>query len=204
MDKISVNSLESGILFVLPRSGVPHRWRDTVEPDEELVELINKGDPDAFVTLYYRYRDWVYRLAWRFTGNDQDALDVLQETFTYLLKKFPGFHLTASMTTFLYPVVKHISLNIRRRRLSWHTCEVALEEMVEPTRPQTSRAELAAALATLPEQQREVVLMRFVDDMTLQEIATALDVPLSTAKSRLYNALRTLRNDPRTKDYFSE
>jgi RNA polymerase sigma-70 factor (ECF subfamily) len=175
-----------------------------VEPDEELVELVNQGDPDAFVTLYYRYRDWVYRLAWRFAGNHQDALDVLQETFTYLLKKFPGFHLTASMTTFLYPVVKHISLNIRRRRLSGHTGEAALGEMAEPARPQTSRAELAAALAALPEQQREIVLMRFVDDMTLQEIATALNVPLSTAKSRLYNALRTLRNDPRTRDYFSE
>lgn len=172
--------------------------------DEELVELVNQGDPDAFVTLYYRYRDWVYRLAWRFTGNHQDALDVLQETFTYLLKKFPGFHLTASMTTFLYPVVKHDSLNIRRRRLSGHIGEAALDQMAEPACPPTSRTELAAALATLPEQQREIVLMRFVDDMTLQEIATALSVPLSTAKSRLYHALRTLRSDPRTKDYFSE
>jgi len=173
-----------------------------VESDEELVELVNKGDSNAFATLYYRYRDWVYRLAWRFTGDHQDALDVLQETFTYLLKKFPGFHLTASMTTFLYPVVKHISLNVRRRRSSSHTCEAALKEIADPTLPQTSRTELAAALTTLPDQQREVVLMRFVDDMTLEEIATALKVPLNTAKSRLYNALRRLRGDPRTKDYF--
>lgn len=211
------NSRESGILFAFPLvlaqgqtwpraggAGALIGGGIKVEPDEELVELVNKGDPDAFVTLYYRYRDWVYRLAWRFTGNHQDALDVLQETFTYLLKKFPGFHLTASMTTFLYPVVKHIGLNVRRHRDPDRSCEAALQEMAEPARPQTCRAELAAALATLPQQQREVVLMRFVDDMTLQEIAAALNVPLSTAKSRLYNALRTLRNDPRTKDYFSE
>ena len=40
-----------------------------MESDEELIELANKGDPDAFETLYRRYRDWVYRLAWRFTGD---------------------------------------------------------------------------------------------------------------------------------------
>ena len=89
--------------------------RDYMESDEKLIELANKGDAEAFETLYYRYRDWVYHLAWRFTGNQEDALDVLQETFAYLLKKFPGFQLTASMTTFLYPVVKHISLTVRRR-----------------------------------------------------------------------------------------
>ena len=73
-----------------------------MKPDRELVDLANKGDSEAFEALYYRYRDWVYRLAWRFTGHQQDALDVLQDTFVYLLGKFPGFELTASMTTFLY------------------------------------------------------------------------------------------------------
>jgi len=72
-----------------------------MDSDQELIELVNEGDADAFEALYRRYRDWVYHLAWRFTGNQQDALDVLQETFTYLLGKFPGFSLTASMT-YLY------------------------------------------------------------------------------------------------------
>ena len=86
-----------------------------MESDQELIELANRGDSDAFEILYHRYRDWVYRLACRFTGNGQDALDVLQETFAYLLGKFPGFELTAAMTTFLYPVVKHLSFAVRRK-----------------------------------------------------------------------------------------
>ena len=61
-----------------------------MDSDQELIELVNEGDADAFEVLYRRYRDWVYHLAWRFTGSRQDALDVLQETFTYLLGKFPG------------------------------------------------------------------------------------------------------------------
>ena len=170
-------------------------------PDEELLQRANGGDPDAFEVLYRRHRDWVHRLAWRFTGNPQDALDVLQETFLYVLKKLPGLCLTASMTTFLYPVVKHLSLNLRRRR-GINVDEEILAGVPDPAVPPAPRAELAAALAGLPPPQREVILMRFVDDMALDEIAAALDVPPGTIKSRLHRALETLRTDPRMRDYF--
>jgi RNA polymerase sigma-70 factor (ECF subfamily) len=72
----------------------------------------------------------------------------------------------------------------------------------DPTTPATGRAELATALAALPHDQREVVLMRFVDDMSLDEIALALSVPTGTVKSRLHRALQTLRTDPDTREYF--
>ena len=170
--------------------------------DRDLIERINAGDTEAFETLYRHHRDWVYRLAWRFTGHHQDALDVLQETFVYLLKKFPGFELTASMTTFLYPVVKHLALNLKQGRSPDVGSEALLIQVPDARTPETSRAELAAVLGALPMEQREVVLMRFLDGFSLEEISTALDIPLSTAKSRLYNALRCLRDDPRTRDYF--
>ena len=67
-----------------------------------------------------------------------------------------------------------------------------------------SRAELAAVLAVLPGEQREVILMRFVDDMKIVEIAKALNIPVGTVKSRLHNALQALRHDRRTRDYFLE
>jgi RNA polymerase sigma-70 factor (ECF subfamily) len=178
----------------------------SMESDSELIESINKGDTDAFEKLYYRYRDWIYRLAWRFTGNSADALDVLQETFTYLLGKFPGFELTSSMTTFLYPAVRHISITISSKKGRIKTDEELLGELVEAASQETGlcRSELAAVLAILSDEQREVLLMRFVDDMSLQEIAAALNIPLGTVKSRLHNSLNTLRNDCRTKDYFLE
>ena len=170
--------------------------------DKELVERANEGDAEAFEALYRRHRDWVYRLAWRFTNNHADALDVLQETFTYLLRKLPHLRLTASMTTFLYPVVKHLSLNLRRRRAGSAIDEEALLAIPDPTSARTPREELAAVLAALPSDQREVVLMRFVDDMSLDEIAQALKTPLNTIKSRLYRALDSLGRDSRTRDYF--
>jgi len=177
-----------------------------VESDRDLVELANKGELDAFEALYHRHRDWVYRLAWWFTGNREDALDVLQETFTYLLGKFPGFELTAAMTTFLYPAVKNLSLAMRNKNARFSSDADVLSELAAPA-PQEgagSLAELSAVLAVLPDEQREVVLMRFVDGMSLNEIAVALDIPLGTVKSRLHNALSTLRADRRTRDYFGE
>ena len=175
-----------------------------MKSDEELIALANKGDADAFEELYYRYRDWVYRLARRFTRNDADALDVLQETFGYLLRKFPGFKLTASMTTFLYPVVKHTAFAALRKKKRFESDEDVMGEMPAVEAKQTSRAELAAVVGVLGEEQREVLLMRFVDDMTLKEIAHALQIPLGTVKSRLYHALQKLRQDPRTRGYFLE
>ena len=65
--------------------------------DIELVAAINDGDAAAFEVLYFRHRDWVVALAYRFIGDSDAALDVMQETFMYLLKKFPGFRLTANL-----------------------------------------------------------------------------------------------------------
>lgn len=177
-----------------------------MESDQELIEFINKGDSEAYEILYYRYRDWVYNLSWRFTGDRTDALDVLQETFIYLLGKFPGFKLKASMTTFLYPVVKHLAMNIGRKKSPSQLENGKLADISTPNSIESSenRFELAAVLIILSQEQREVLLMRFVDDMSLQEIATALNIPIGTIKSRLHRALQTLRQDGRTKDYFFE
>jgi len=170
------------------------------------VRAINARDPAAFDALYYRYRDWVVRLARRFTGHDDDALDVLQDAFGYVFRKFPGFELTASMTTFLYPVVKNLSIAARRkrRRTAQLPEEPAPAQLAAPVAvdPEAGREELAAVLADLPEGQRDVLLMRFVDAMSLAEIGEALGIPEGTVKSRLHNAIATLRGDARTARYF--
>jgi RNA polymerase sigma-70 factor, ECF subfamily len=171
--------------------------------DQKLISAANGGDEAAFVALYYRYRDWVVRLARRFTGNDDDALDVLQETFAYVFRKFPGFQLTAAMTTFLYPVVKNLSLAARRKRGRMVSDDELLSVMPGPQTPADDpRRELAAVIAALSPAHREVVLLRFVDGLSLDEVAQALSIPTGTAKSRLHNALATLRVDPRTRRYF--
>jgi len=114
--------LARGRILASSRDGTEKRRVEMVKSgrdDGELIRAANKGDAGAFEEIYYRYRDWVTGLAFRFNGNEQDALDILQETFIYLLRKFPGFRPSASMTTVLYPVVRNLSIAARRRRLRY-------------------------------------------------------------------------------------
>jgi RNA polymerase sigma-70 factor (ECF subfamily) len=166
---------------------------DDPRSDQELVVAINNGDSSAFDGLYYRYRDWVVRLAMRFTNHHDDALDVLQETFAYLARKFPGLTLTSSMTTFLYPAIRNLSIAVRRRRLRSTSEDQDLETIPVPDSADIANDDISQALSSLSDAHREILLMRFVDDMALQEIADALELPLGTVKSRLHHALSAAR-----------
>jgi RNA polymerase sigma-70 factor, ECF subfamily len=173
--------------------------------DVALVAAINRGDAAAFETLYFRHRDWVAGLAYRFTGDSDAALDVMQETFLYLLRKFPGFHLTANLKTFLYPAVRNLSISARRKTARYQAMPAQLEQLEHapaPPAPTADADDLQVVLAALPEAQREVLLLRFMDGLSLAEIGAAMDIPLGTVKSRLHNALQTLRQDERTRSFF--
>jgi RNA polymerase sigma-70 factor (ECF subfamily) len=175
-----------------------------VRTDPELIAAINGGDAAAFEVLYQRYRDWVVHLAARLTGDEHLALDVLQETFLYVLKKFPGFRLTAQFKSFLYPAVRNLSIAARRKTKRLQSDETELQAIADTAAQSqpAAAADLAFVLDGLPEEQREVLLLRFVDGLSLAEIASALGIPLGTVKSRLHNALAALKQDPRTREFF--
>jgi RNA polymerase sigma-70 factor (ECF subfamily) len=173
--------------------------------DHDLIAAINGGDAGAFEVLYFRYRDWVVALAFRFTEDNDAALDVLQETFLYVLRKFPGFRLTANFKTFLYPAVRNLSIAARRKAQRYQATEEELNQIENtpgPTEASSATSDLNIVLAELPEEQREVILLRFVDGLSLNEIAEAIAIPLGTVKSRLHNALQALRRNELTKTYF--
>lgn len=165
--------------------------------DQELVAAVNAGDAGAFETLYFRYRDWTMRLAQRFTGHHDDASDVLQETFGYFARKFPGFQLSAALTTFLYPTVRNFAIAARKKRQRSSGGDDRLPLIAEsPHASESDRSDMEQSLASLSDAHREILLMRFVDDMTQPEIAAALDLPLGTVKSRLHHAILAARKLP--------
>ena len=170
---------------------------DDSQTDLELIALINDGDQNAFAILYNRYKDWVVGLAYRFTGHHDDALDVMQETFSYLVRKFPGFELTAQMTTFLYPAVRNLSIAARKKRQRATSSEENFDLFAETEAGgDPDRDEFASLLKSLSDNHREILLMRFVDDMTQPEISEALGLPLGTVKSRLHHAVQAVKNSP--------
>ncbi len=169
----------------------------------------NRGGPGAapaFEALYRRHRDYVLRVALRFAPDMETALDVLQETFLQLLRKFPpggdGLELTARLTTLLYPIARNAAIDARRRAARLPVdAEVTPDDL--PAAPEPDADDLGKLLAGLPRHQREALTLRFVDGLTLDEIAKALAVPLGTVKSRLHLGIARLRGSPALREYFA-
>ena len=160
---------------------------------------MNAGDDAAFETLYHRHRDWAFRMACRLTGSVHSADDVLQDTFCYFLGKFPGFVLRCQLRTFLYPVIRNLSLNMAKKNRRYDggpQAEAHLQLLADPATDTTSHKDIFAIAGTLSVNHREILLLRFIDGMTLPEISEMISIPLGTAKSRLHHALAALRENP--------
>lgn len=187
---------------------VRKRQRDS-RSDEALVEICNHGDARAaeaaFEALYLRHKDYVLRVALRFSPDIDTALDALQDTFVQLLRRFPptgeGITLTAKLTTLLYPIAKNTAITAARKAGRFPVAADVTPEDV-PARPVRDDRDLDRALAKLPPGQREALTLRFVDGMSLDEIAQALGIPGGTVKSRLHGGIANLRASPLLKDFF--
>ena len=180
----------------------------TLTTDEQLVERALAGDGDAFGEVVRRWERKIYALAYGITGSVEEARDATQETFIAAYRNLPRFRGEAQVSSWLHRIA--VNQCITRQRRTRVRAETALEEEVEAGREQfvstgaessparasesKQRAEaVRRAVASLPQELREVVLMKEFEELTFQEIADALQIPLSTVKSRLYTALRQLR-----------
>ncbi len=164
-------------------------------PDNRLVELANKGVEDAMNTLYYRYREWVYWLAFRLCGNKEDAQEILQEVFIYFINKFPGFELRSTLKTFLYPVVKNTTISIIRKKRKIISLEDSIVQSIpdESIDWDTEIRKLSEYMEDFSKEDKELVFLRYYDELQLAEIAEVFKVPVGTVKSRLNRLLARLR-----------
>lgn len=166
----------------------------------------------AFGSLFARHKDYAMRIALRFTGSQEAASDAVQEAFIYLMKKVTGrggLVLTAKLTTYLYPIVKNVALTVRRKDKS-PLLRLASPDSPDPearivpdrTGEPPAGSVLGQLVRMLPEHQQEVLILRFVDDMSMEEIGLALSIPVGTVKSRLHLAIKSLRELPELAGYF--
>ena len=173
--------------------------------DEELVEACQSGEASAFDILVARWEDRIRGAAFRFLGSEEEARDVAQEAFLRAYRALSSFKREARFSSWLYQIATNLCRDRLRRRRTRATVSLeALEEtgpvMVE-TRPGAHERLLERDLAravrraidALPEEQREVVILKEYQELTFLEIAHALDVPVSTVKTRLYRGLDQLR-----------
>ena len=161
----------------------------------DLISLAQAGDREAFAALFEQYKNLVYKTAYLLLGDAHEAEDALQEVFLLVHKSLASFDpRRGAFTTWLHRITLNFGLNHRRRR-----SHSSLED-VSPTPaidfPATRLAEedsLWQATRSLSDKQRAVVILRYYWELPYAEIASILEVPLGTVKSRLDLALKTLR-----------
>jgi len=175
--------------------------------DEELVALSIGGDVESFNQLVVRWERPIYALAYRVIGREEEARDVVQETFLRAFRGIGNFRGQAKFSSWVYRIALNLCRDwIRRERRSpilpapegVDVIELAAAqgpaESIEDLVARNDMSQAVAGLMTrLPEEQRTAIILKEYHGMTFQEIADLQGVPLSTVKTRLYQGLNVLR-----------
>lgn len=169
--------------------------------DEALMALCREGYEPAFTTLYLRHKDAVVRFAGHMLRDRDEALDVFQDTFRYVFTKIPTYEPQAKFTTLLFRVVRSLCVSILRKQRRVHYTDILDDtlpppEEVDPGEAidrQAAREGVDRAMQDLPEIFREVLLLRLANNLTCEEIAEVIDVPVGTVKSRIHLGVQRLR-----------
>jgi RNA polymerase sigma-70 factor, ECF subfamily len=194
---------------------------DVPETDERLVRRFQDGSSDAFEALVQRHSTRVYNLCLRILGDAEEAADASQDTFLAALRKLDTFRGEAAFTTWLHRVAVNAcydSLRRKRRRPLLQLAPEEGDERPEPSVPAPDHAEgvvlsvdVAKALMQVPEEFRVVLVLADVQDLPYDEIATLLEIPVGTVKSRVFRgraalgrALGVVRGEPSSTSRTSE
>jgi RNA polymerase sigma-70 factor, ECF subfamily len=165
--------------------------------DIALMLRVKEGDEGAFLALVRRYQDALFRF-FRSMGLTSDAEDAAQETFVRLYKYRQRYEPRAGLRTFIYLLARQVFVDAYRKRQRYDGFLTAFQAEAEGGQSEEARvgAPLVRAeelLRELPEPMRLVVVMSFYEGLNYEEIADVLEVPVGTVKSRMFHALRRLR-----------
>ncbi|MEK4628719.1 sigma-70 family RNA polymerase sigma factor [Solibacillus sp. FSL R7-0682] len=163
---------------------------------ERLVKKAQKGNDKAYLTLFQQYEADIYRMAYVYVKNKDDALDLVQEVAYQSFKKIGTLKNPEYLKTWLMKITINCSLNLLNTNkkviplsLGFEVITGAEDEDIALT------LSLQELIDTLKEDEKSIILLKYYDDRTLKEISEILDIPLGTAKSILYRALDKLRQN---------
>lgn len=170
--------------------------------DLELIQQLQQGDLEALGVLYDRHRNLVYRTALAITGDTEAASDLLHDTFLRLYRFGHRIDASRPIEPWLYRMTANMAYTWVKRRSRWYR---ALREMAEkltresPISPsqQVERleawSEVRKALMRITPEKRVVVVLYYLNDLSIKEIAEILELPTGTVKSRLHYGRQALR-----------
>lgn len=185
-------------------------FSENAKNDFKLVNKAREGDQKAFADLMHRYKDSIYFMALKMVNNKEDAMDLTVETFAKAFEKLDRYQPEYAFSTWLFRVGTNNCIDfIRKKKL--HTTSInsmmdedgddrplqiksdALNpEEVSMKREQTQLLKLL--IDSLPPRYRNLIVLRYFDELSYEEIAEQLDLPLGTVKAQLFRARYLLSN----------
>lgn len=180
----------------------------TPEHEKHCIERVLRGDANAFEHLVHAYEKTVYNLALRTLGNREDAEDVTQEAFLKAYRSLDSFRGDSKFSVWLYRIVSNLCLDLLRSRQRKPTQSLTVEdddgeigeleisdEHFSPEKlldRKLTRESVQRGLAALPDDARQILLLRELQGMSYEEIGQALGLEPGTVKSRIFRARKRL------------
>jgi RNA polymerase sigma-70 factor, ECF subfamily len=177
------------------------------------IKQVLKGDQNAFGEIVEIYKDKVFQLAYRMLGNRHEAEDIAQEAFIRAFVNIQSYNINLKFSTWLYRIATNLCIDrIRKKKPDYYLdAEVAGTDgltMYSQIPSKTSLPEddveslelqdtIQRAISKLPEKYRSVIVLKYIEELSLNEISEILDMPLGTVKTRIHRGRETLRKQLR-------
>ena len=180
----------------------------TREQELTIIRRVQHGDTEAFSVLVAAYEKNVFNVALQLTGNREDAQDMAQEAFLKAYNSLPSFRGDSKFSSWLYRIVSNVCLDFKRRQSRRPSSSLTVEDdegetlqldiADESQSPEAllerklTREAVRRGLASLPDEQRQILLLREIQGLSYEEIAEAMDLEPGTVKSRIFRARKKL------------
>lgn len=177
--------------------------------DARLAKLASQGDRRAFSELVEMYKDKMYHLGYRMLGNAQEAEDVVQETFLRVYTNLHKYDDTQKFSTWIYRIATNLCIDRLRKKKNVYSLDAEMTDgdgndfySLLPSEEETPEEQLVLtetqqrirrAIEDLPEKYKSVVILKYLHDQSLQEIADVLNMPVTTVKTRVHRGREFLR-----------
>ncbi len=173
------------------------------DSEQILIQKAQKGDPDAFAALVNEHQRFVYNLALRVVKDENEALDLAQETFVRAWTALPNFKGQSQFRTWLYRIVTNLCYNRlpNLRRSLNDLGDDVMEEIPEPHwvtpdqifEENETKQHLQDAIQSLDSNYQILITLRYQNELSYEEIASTLNLPLGTVKTGIFRAKEQLR-----------
>ena len=171
-----------------------------MEEDIKCIHEVLAGNKQAFELIINKYKNPLYATILRMTKNPHDAQDLVQESFIKVYEQLEKYNATGSFSSWLYRVaINHCMDEFRTKRYKMKSVEIDEGKIVMKDHPEIifmkkeKSRQLERLVATLPEDERIIILLRYVNELSYQEISELVDMPLSTVRNKLHRAKKKMR-----------